>query len=175
MFGYKMDGIPEVIKALDGLGDAAQKAFEKTLLQAGDMIARDARKRLPAGASRGGAPLSRWKGSGRTSGGFPLWTTATDQRKQTRVKLRKARAAHTRATRAVVTEGGPAAVVFDLAGKNVSASESQFVANLQAKWGIQPRALKRSEIEEGPKAQAKAQKAMMNAIRAYVRSKRLGS
>jgi len=170
----RIEGVAQTVDALDKLGDVAHKAYEKTLLQAGDIVARDARKRLPAGASRGGAPLSNWKGSGRTSGGFPLWTTATDQRKQTKSRLTRARRNAKRRTQVTITEGGAAAVVFDLAGRKTSAGSSVFVANLAQRFGGEPRALKRSEIEEGPKAQAKAQKAVTTAVRAYIRSKKLG-
>lgn len=152
--GVKVEGIEDVLKALREMGPEARKLLNKELKSAGELIRSDARSRFPSGP-----PLSRWVGGGRTSGGFPRWSTSTKERASIKVATGKgSRKAGTYRAGALVriTEDSAAAAVFDFAGSQGGDPARTFVQNMVAKHGPERRTLLGAYDETGPKAAEQA-------------------
>lgn len=152
--GVKVEGIEETLRALRAMGPDAKKALTQELKAAGELVRQDARSRFPAAP-----PLSRWVGGGRTSGGFPLWSTSTKERASVKVATgRGSRKAGTYRAGALVriTEESAAAAVFDFAGSQGGDPARTFVQNMVAKHGPDRRTLLGAYDETGPKAAEQA-------------------
>lgn len=150
----KVEGIEETLRALRAMGPEAKKALNKELKAAGELVRQDARSRFPSGP-----PLSRWVGGGRTSGGFPVWSTSTKERATVKSAVGKgSRKAGTYQAGALVriTETSPAAAVFDYAGSQGGSAARTFVQNMVAKHGPARRTLLGAYDETGPKAAEQA-------------------
>lgn len=166
--GYELrvQGIQHVRRVLEGLDDEAEKAFQKHLYRAGDFLRNEGRKNIPAGV----APLSNWRGKrgqDRTSGGFPVWKSASEAKRGMKTDLYRPRGGRGKRLAAQVTSRSAAAVVFDWAGQG--GSSSTFVRNMMAKHGGPRRALLKAEDDHGEKAAQKAGKAIQRAIYDYAR------
>lgn len=166
----RVHGIQEVRRILDGLDDEAEKVYKSQLLRAGDLLRNEGRRNIPAGA----APLSNWKGKrgqDRTSGGFPVWKSASDARKGIKTDTFRPRGGRGSFIGVEVTSRSAPAIIFDWAGQG--GSSSTFVRNMLAKHGQPRRALLKAQDDKGEDAARKAAKAIQRALYDYAKRKGL--
>lgn len=165
-FKFEVQGVKEVLAALDSIPVEFESAARRPFLQAADRVRNDARRRILAAQS---PPLSRWHSTGRgknrvtRSRGaqrLPLWTTNSMESRSIITKPSRKGAG------AVIIEKSGAAVVFDVAGKG--GSNSTFVQNIWDRYGPPPRGLYASADSmlerEAKEAAEKAARALVRAI-----------